>query len=383
MTNKDWDNWGDNIRSIVQHAVDSQNFNKLNETISNSISHAAKNVEKSMKNVGIKAESKAMTSTIRPALFGKTSSTRAGGLALSIIGAILAGSMGLSMLILLIISLVFGKFTWGLHIAIGIMIPFFIGCIGSICMTIKGTAMLRRVKRFKNYIEILHNKTYCQISELAASINKSQSYVRKDLQSMIDHHWFLEGHLDQQGTCLMVSNESYQQYQQACQNAKVQQLEEQRKQEQQGNLPSEVHEIIIKGEDYIKQIRTCNDAIPGFEISEKISYMEMIIQRIFQRLEQHPESAPELRKLMDYYLPTTIKLLTAYAQLDAQPIQGLNIVSSKKEIEETLDTLNLAFEKLLDDLFKDTAWDVSSDISVLQTILAQEGLTANDFRKEE
>ena len=62
-------------------------------------------------------------------------------------------------------------------------------------------------------------------------------------------------------------------------------------------------------------------------------------------------------------------------------VQGENILSSKKEIEGTLDTLNMAFEKLLDDLFQDTAWDVASDISVLHTMLAQEGLTGNDFEK--
>ena len=81
---------------------------------------------------------------------------------------------------------------------------------------------------------------------------------------------------------------------------------------------------------------------------------------------------------MDYYLPMTVKLLTAYADMDAQPIQGQNIQASKREIEETLDTLNMAFENLLDDLFRDTALDVSSDITVLQTLLAQEGLT-DDF----
>ena len=82
-----------------------------------------------------------------------------------------------------------------------------------------------------------------------------------------------------------------------------------------------------------------------------------------------------------YYLPTTIKLLQAYQDLDAQPVQGENIISSKKEIEKTLDTLNMAFEKLLDDLFQETAWDVSTDISVLHTMLAQEGLTEDGLKK--
>ena len=75
------------------------------------------------------------------------------------------------------------------------------------------------------------------------------------------------------------------------------------------------------------------------------------------------------------------QLLQAYEDLDAQPVQGENIISSKIEIEKTIDTLNVAFEKLLDDLFQDTAWDVSSDISVLNTMLAQEGLTEDEIRK--
>ena len=80
-------------------------------------------------------------------------------------------------------------------------------------------------------------------------------------------------------------------------------------------------------------------------------------------------------------LQLTVKLLNAYADMDAQFIQGDTITNSKREIEATLDTLNLAFEKLLDDLFADTAMDVSSDISVLNTLLAQEGLTEDELTK--
>ena len=107
----------------------------------------------------------------------------------------------------------------------------------------------------------------------------------------------------------------------------------------------------------------------------------MLVDKIFDRVEQNPASVGDIRKLMEYYLPTTIKLLQAYQDLDAQPVQGENIISSKKEIEKTLGTLNVAFEKLLDDLFQETAWDVSTDISVLHTMLAQEGLTEDGLKK--
>ena len=138
--------------------------------------------------------------------------------------------------------------------------------------------------------------------------------------------------------------------------------------------------MLDKGDAFLTEIRRCNNAIPGADISRKISRMEHIIERIFDRAEAHPEVLPDLKKLMQYYLPMTVKLLNAYADMDAQPVQGETILASKQEIEAALDTLNQAFDKLLDDLFADTALDVSSDISVLQTLLAQEGLTDDGMK---
>ena len=83
---------------------------------------------------------------------------------------------------------------------------------------------------------------------------------------------------------------------------------------------------------------------------------------------------------MNYYMPTTWKLLDSYRSFEKEPIQSENIRKTKKEIEETLDTINNAFETLLNDLFQSTAWDISSDISVLETMLAQEGLTGNKMK---
>jgi len=108
--------------------------------------------------------------------------------------------------------------------------------------------------------------------------------------------------------------------------------------------------------------------------------LELVIDKIFTHVEQHPDQLTEIEKFMDYYLPTTLKLVTTYREFDLQPVQGENIRSAKQEIEKTLDTINHAFETLLDSLFEDAAMDVSTDISVLKTILAQEGLTPNKFK---
>lgn len=219
---------------------------------------------------------------------------------------------------------------------------------------------------------------------------------------MIHSRMFRQGHLDKQGTCLMVTEQAYRQYQTAQlsleQRQQEQALEKQREQEpaqqqkekgrqkevwKNPQLSPEAKAVIREGFQYLDQIRQSNDAIPGEEISQKISRLELVIGKIFERVEQHPELIDDLRKFMDYYLPTTVKLLKAYEEMDAQPVQGSNIVSSKKEIENTLDTISLAFENLLDSFFEDTAWDISTDITVLRTMLAQEGLTDhNKFKKE-
>ena len=150
---------------------------------------------------------------------------------------------------------------------------------------------------------------------------------------------------------------------------------------------------LCKVEDYeedrvilgIQETKEADTELPSkvylFQGLPKGDKMELIVQKIFERAKAHPEIIPDLNRLMDYYLPMTVKLLNAYEDMDSQPIQGENIASSKKEIEDTIDTLNVAFEKLLDSVFEDTAIYVSSDISVLNTVLAQEGLTEDELTR--
>ncbi len=196
---------------------------------------------------------------------------------------------------------------------------------------------------------------------------------------MIDKRMFLEGHLDKNGVCFMATDDAYEQYLETERNMEERKAEEARRPKTQ--LSEDVQKVIEEGNRYIEEIRRSNDAIPGVEISNKMYHLENVIRRIFQRVEKHPELINDLHKFMDYYLPTTMKLLNAYEELDKQDMQGENIKTAKQEIENTLDTINVAFENLLDSFYKETAWDVSSDISVLKTMFAQEGLTEkNNFQ---
>ena len=307
-------------------------------------------------------------------LYDRNTGGRMKGMMLAISGGILASGMGLGTLVLSI----FGTVGHMSSLVLGGTCFLAAGALAGVGLLTGGIKKLGKLERFQKYIGTLGTHTYCNFEQLSAAVGKPVKFVKKDVKKMISDGWFRQGHIDAQETCLITSNETYQQY---TQTAKALEEKKQEEERRQTDLSPEVQEVLDKGNEFLDKIHKSNDAIPGVEISAKISRMELIVEKIFERAQKHPEIIPDLKKMMNYYLPMTVKLLDAYEEMDRMPVQGENIQSSKKEIEDTLDTLNQAFEKLLDSVFQDTAWDVSSDISVLHTLLAQEGLTDDDFAK--
>ena len=307
-------------------------------------------------------------------LYDRNTGGRMKGMMLAISGGILASGMGLGTLVLSI----FGTVGHMSSLVLGGTCFLAAGALAGVGLLTGGIKKLGKLERFQKYIGTLGTHTYCNFEQLSAAVGKPVKFVKKDVKKMISDGWFRQGHIDAQETCLITSNETYQQY---TQTAKALEEKKQEEERRQADLSPEVQEVLDKGNEFLDKIHKSNDAIPGVEISAKISRMELIVEKIFERAQKHPEIIPDLKKMMNYYLPMTVKLLDAYEEMDRMPVQGENIKSSKKEIEDTLDTLNQAFEKLLDSVFQDTAWDVSSDISVLHTLLAQEGLTDDDFAK--
>lgn len=327
------------------------------------------------------ARSQADAKKEMPALYEKMTGVRVKGLLMSVTGGILASGMGLGCLVLGIFGTV-AKMNSIVAGGIGFLAA---GAVIGGGFLAAGVSRLGSLNRFQRYQQTLGDHTYSNFEQLSIAVDKPVDFVKKDIKKMIARGWFRQGHIDNQETCLITSNETYRQYT-VTQNALEQRTQEEQKKQAEAdwlrqNTAPEVQEILDKGNDYLKKLGECNDAIPGEMISAKISRMELIVKRILERAQEHPEIVPDLKKMMSYYLPITVKLLNAYVDMDKQPVQGENIQNSKKEIEESLDTLNLAFEKLLDSIFEDTAMDVSSDISVLHTLLAQEGLTEDDFNR--
>lgn len=137
----------------------------------------------------------------------------------------------------------------------------------------------------------------------------------------------------------------------------------------------EIDKMIADGYKILEQMRQANVAIENEEISAQIVELEKTSEKIFRYVAENPQKASQIRKFMNYYLPTTLKLLHTYDKLSAQEIDGENISGTMHDIEGIMHTIVLAFKKQLDHLFQDEAMDIASDITVLESMLAQEGLT--------
>ena len=142
---------------------------------------------------------------------------------------------------------------------------------------------------------------------------------------------------------------------------------------------AELDKMIDDGRKAIAEMKRLDDNIADPAISAQIVRLQELSGKIFAQVEQNPEKLPQIRKFMNYYLPTTLKLLDSYALLEAQGIEGDNITASKKEIERTMDTLIAGFEKQLDRLFSSQAMDITADVEVLEGMMAQDGLGDNKY----
>ncbi len=137
----------------------------------------------------------------------------------------------------------------------------------------------------------------------------------------------------------------------------------------------ELDKMIEDGKKAIAEMKRLDDNIADPTISAQIVRLQQLAGKIFAQVEQNPEKLPQIRKFMNYYLPTTLKILNAYDRMGEQGVAGENITSTMHKVEGMMDTIIKAFEKQLDNLFGAEAMDISTDMVVLENMMAREGLT--------
>ena len=141
-----------------------------------------------------------------------------------------------------------------------------------------------------------------------------------------------------------------------------------------------VDSLVQKGQELLAQIREENDLIPDPELSAQMEKLDDVANRIFRTVAEQPQKAPQIRRFMDYYLPTTLKMLTGYRKMDERQVSGENAQATRTQIRRAMDVVLRAFDKQLDTMYQDDMLDISTDIDVLETMLRQDGLVDSGIK---
>ena len=236
------------------------------------------------------------------------------------------------------------------------MIPMLCFMGGGLGCLWAGLRKRRQASRYRSYLAMIGRRKSVSVSALAEASGQKPARVREDLEDMLEEGLIPVGFLDYGDDVLVLSAEG---------------LEDEPPEPQQVSRSGEV-----SPEDAIlNEIREVNDGVANEKLSAQIDRVGVITAKILEYQKSRPEKSAQLHSFLSYYLPTTLKILRAYGQLESQEVTGINITSAMERIENMMDKVVEGFEKQLDQLFQGETMDITADVEVLERMLAKDGLS--------
>ena len=221
-----------------------------------------------------------------------------------------------------------------------------------------GLRRQKQVRTFRSYLAMIGSRTTISISALSSAMGVSPAKVRDTLEDMLDDGFFPQGYLDYGNDRLVLTSDGI---------PDPPKEEEKPAQEE----PAEDPQNAI-----LEEIRAINADIDNPKLNQQIDRIGVITAKVFEYQRSHPQKSNQLHSFLSYYLPTTLKILRAYAQLEDQEVDGENISAAMERIEGMMDKVVEGFEKQLDQLFQGDALDITADVEVLERMLAKDGLSS-------
>ena len=278
---------------------------------------------------------------------------------LSIVGAAITAIFGISLVTMLGEVIAYGWYSYMMEELLP-MCGFF---AGGVAMLVAGQRMKRRSARVARYLAVMGKRGYIAVDELCAVTGKSRKKIESDLDYMVEKGLLGAGaYLDSGRGIFFRSADAFADYANA--TAKKENV-----------TPKEANEGYAGA---LRAIRSAYDRIADPVLSEKIDHLETVAGKIFREVEEHPEKQQQAATFLNYYLPTTLKLLDSYAKFEEAGIEGENLSRAQERIEETMDALIKGFDKQLDDLYRNEAMDIDSDIRVMENMLRRDTASVED-----
>lgn len=295
------------------------------------------------------------------------------GMAKLTFGTIGLSLFGLSTVVMGLVTL-FTGWPWSLITFLTLLVldlPF-------LWLLLSGTRKRRLALRVRRLHALMQAKNVRRLDEITGIVGLPPEKIKKDVRLAISQNMLSNVHLDTQETCLIYGAEAYKQYLELERRHRdTIAAEQELLTRMDGTELAELKKFKDEGTGALQRIRQCCDEISNPSAKERLRKLEDSTGKIFAYVEAHPGKLPGTRKFVDYYLPTTIKLTDKYLEFDKT--DAPNARQAQREIESALDSIDEAFRNLLDRLTEEDALDISTDITVLQTMLAQEGLTDEKF----
>lgn len=234
---------------------------------------------------------------------------------------------------------------------------------GGLGLVIGSASMTRRARRFGKYLACAHGQDAVSLKKLADTAEVPQRKVERDLEIMIEKGlWGKNAYVDLSSDMLFRSPEAAEAY------FAPRQTVQEPPQAEQGYS------------GILRDIRRANDRIADPVLSQKIDRLEEVAGKIFRIIEKEPAKKAKASTFLNYYLPTTQKLLNSYAEFEEAGVSGENLNQAKAKIQSTMDSIVAGFERQLDELYRADAMDIDSDIRVMETMLRRDSATvADDF----
>lgn len=237
---------------------------------------------------------------------------------------------------------------------------------GGVGLLLGSRGLKRRARRFGKYLSCAHGEEAVSLQHLAAAAEVSQRRVEKDLELMIeDGLWGKTAYVDLGRGMLFRSREAERDYDARNVRARVPEPEPQAEAGYAGVL---------------RELRRANDRIDDPVLSAQIDRLEDVAGKIFRIIEREPAKKDKVSTFLNFYLPTTQKLLDSYAEFEEAGVSGENLNQAKEKIEGTMASIVAGFERQLDELYRTDAMDIDSDIRVMETMLRRDSASAaEDF----
>ena len=227
-------------------------------------------------------------------------------------------------------------------------------------------------ERYRSYAYILKYRQIEFIDDLAEMTQNQRQVVVKDLKKAVKEKLIPEGHFAFNDNIFMVSDVLYEDY--LRRPLVYNKYYADRFDERQGEKNSEIAEVLRRGNEYVDSIRVSNSLIKEEEMSKKLDRLEHNVEAIFHEVQVNPKQAKKLNLFMSYYLPTTEKLLQAYIDIDSKHFTGENARKTRGEILHAIDVINVAYENLLQKFYDEQAFEISVEVSALESVMKQKGL---------